>query len=82
MGWNGPTSGNGLNALGAAVGQASLTYQFMTTRVINEICPTGTIPAATQAAIASQAQNNDVTPGALGGFATIVANVASNPACY
>jgi hypothetical protein len=82
MGWTGATNGSGLKALGTAVGQAALTYQFMTTRVISEICPTGTIAAAAQAAIASQAQTNDATPGALGGFATIVASVASNPACY
>lgn len=76
MGWSAaaPTSGNGLNALGAAVGKAQLVYQFMTSRVIGEICPLGTLSATTQASIAAAAQAND-------SFATIVASVAADPAC-
>ena len=74
MGWNGPITGNGLNALGAALGKASLVYQFMVQRVIGEICPQGSISAAQQASIASMAQSKD-------SFGYIVASVASDPTC-
>ena len=76
MAWGGnaATSGNGLKTLGTAVGQAGLVYQFMTSRVIGEICPLGSVSTASQASIASQAQAKD-------SFAYIVASVASDPSC-
>jgi hypothetical protein len=74
MGWTGPIKGTGLNSLGAALGQASLVYKFMVQRVVSDICPTGSVSAATQAKIAKQAQATD-------SFAYIVASVASDPSC-
>jgi hypothetical protein len=74
MGWKGAITGEGLNALGAAVGQASLVYSFLVQRVIGEICPLGDIGSAQRANIASQAQAQD-------SFGYIVAQVASDPSC-
>jgi hypothetical protein len=74
MGWKGAITGEGLNALGAAVGQASLVYNFLVQRVIGEICPLGDIGSAQRASIASQAQAQD-------SFGYIVAQVASDPSC-
>jgi hypothetical protein len=74
MGWSGPITGEGLNALGQAVGQASLVYNFLVQRVIGEICPLGMIGSAQVANIAAQAQAQD-------SFAYIVATVASDPSC-
>jgi hypothetical protein len=74
MGWQGPVVGQGLNALGLALGQAQLVYQFLTQRVINEICPLGSISSAQIASIASAASTKD-------NFGYIVAQVASDPSC-
>ena len=88
-GWKGAMTGSGLNALGIAVGQATQTYQFMTQRVINEICPLGTF---------SQTQINNIATGAMnqesvgkssashlsvaqGPYGYIVVQVASDPSC-
>jgi hypothetical protein len=57
MGWTGPIKGTGLNALGMALGQASLVYQFMVQRVINDICPTGSVSSATIASIAQKVRS-------------------------
>lgn len=74
-GWHGPLAGNGLNALGQALGQADIVYQFMTKRVVNEICPpVQNFPQATINQIAAQAKTLD-------SFPYIVEAVASNPAC-
>jgi hypothetical protein len=74
MGWSGPITGEGLNALGQAVGQAGLVYNFLVQRVVGEICPLGMIGSAQIANIAAQAQ-------AQNSFAYIVASVASDPSC-
>jgi hypothetical protein len=74
MGWQGAVTGEGLNSLGTAVGQAALTYQFMVERVVSEVCPLGSISAATQATIAQQAQAKD-------SYTFMVASVASDPNC-
>jgi hypothetical protein len=74
MGWKGPMMGEGLNALGAAIGQAQLVYQFMVQRVAAEICPLGSITSAQRQSIAASAQAQD-------SFGTIVAQVASDPSC-
>jgi hypothetical protein len=83
MGWsaNAPISGNGLNTLGAAVGQAALVYQFMTSRVIGEICPLGSVTTATQNSIASEAQTGAIAASHKDSLGYIVASVASDPSC-
>jgi hypothetical protein len=80
-GWTGATSGTGLKSLGAAIGSSAQMYQFMVQRVIGEICPTGTISAATQNQYAATAQALEATPNGTGAFASIVESVASDPAC-
>jgi hypothetical protein len=74
MGWNGPTSGQGLNSLGAAIGQATLVYQNMTQRVINDVCPMGSLTPDEIGAISAQGQSAD-------DLRQIVALVASQPSC-
>jgi hypothetical protein len=81
MGWTGPMTGQGLNALGAAIGQASIVYQFMTTRVINEICPLGVFSSADIAKIAAAANPFAQPAPGTDDIRTIVAMVAANPAC-
>jgi hypothetical protein len=80
MGWTGPTSGQGLNQLGAAIGQATAVYQFLTTRIINEICPMGEFTAAQVASIAALA-NPYASPAGTNDVRTIVTNVATNASC-
>ena len=80
MGWQGPTSGQGLNALGSAIGQAAIVYQFMTQRVATEICPTGTLSSSDISSIAAAA-NPFASPAGTDDIRTIVALVASNAAC-
>jgi hypothetical protein len=73
-GWQGPTSGSGLNQLGIALGQAQLVYQFLTRRVQREICPLGTFSNTTLNSIAQTAQTQD-------SFSSIVVAIASDPSC-
>jgi len=80
MGWTGPTSGQGLNELGLALGQASIVYEFLTKRVINEVCPLGSFTAA-QVAKIGKAANPFAIPAGTDDLRTIVAMVASNPSC-
>jgi hypothetical protein len=75
MGWQGATSGAGLNSLGIALGQAKLVYQFMVQRVMKEICPLGSFSQATLAQIATTAQTQD-------SLGSIVVAIASDPSCY
>lgn len=74
MDWQGPITGQGLNALGTAVGQAGLVYKYLVQRVIQEICPQGSISATQVSTIAKNAQSKD-------SFAYIVASVASDASC-
>lgn len=74
MGWTGPTSGQGLNALGSALGRAKRVYTFMVERVIKEICPLHSISDETIARISQEAYVAD-------DFKHIVARVASEPTC-
>jgi hypothetical protein len=74
MGWQGSLSGAGLNALGTAIGQAKGVYSFLTKRVINEVCPLGSLRDNEIAAIAANGQSAD-------DIRTIVAGVASHPSC-
>ena len=74
MGWNGPTAGQGLNSLGSAIGKAGVVYANMVKRVLREICPLGAVPAKDIASITAAAQSSD-------DIKTVIAQVASNPAC-
>jgi hypothetical protein len=80
MGWVGPTTGQGLNQLGVAIGQATITYEFLTKRVIGEICPMGTFTQSQVSSIAAAA-NPYAFPGGTDDIRTIVALIASNPTC-
>lgn len=80
MGWTGPTAGQGLNALGNAIGKARIVYEYLTKRVINEICPLGTFSADDISRIAASA-NPNVQPAGTDDVRTIVVQVASNPSC-
>jgi|GEM_PF-2201640 len=80
MGWRGPATGQGLNALGAAIGQAAIVYQFLTVRVINEVCPMGSFTQSQVNSIAALADPMASPPGS-DDVRTIVAAVASQPSC-
>jgi hypothetical protein len=74
LGWNGPTSGQGLNSLGQAIGTAGIVYSNMVKRVIREICPLGAVPDADVTSITTAFQTSD-------DIKTMIAQIASNPAC-
>jgi hypothetical protein len=80
MGWRGPVTGQGLNQLGVAIGKASLVYENLTVRVINEICPVGSFTYADVSNIANQVDPFGSSPGT-DDLRTIIALVASNPSC-
>lgn len=80
MEWTGPTTGQGLNALGQAIGQAGIVYQNMVKRVIGEICPLGAFTTDQVAQIANLA-NPYAQPKGTDDIRTIVAAVASNQSC-
>ncbi len=80
MGWTGATSGQGLNALGTELGKARIIYEFMTKRVINEICPLGAFTATEISNIAASA-NPFMSPAGSDDIRTIVARVAVHSSC-
>ena len=80
LGWKGPTTGQGLNALGAALGQASIVYENLVKRVVTEVCPMGTFTVSDVKGIAAAA-NPYATPAGTDDIRTIVAKVASNASC-
>ena len=80
MKWKGAVAGSGLNELGKAIGQAGIVYEFLTKRVIGEICPMGTFSAAEVSSIALAA-NPNAEPKGTDDLRTIVAKVASHPSC-
>lgn len=80
MGWTGPTSGNGLNSLGSALGQASVVYQFLAQRIVAEVCPGGTFYQSDIDAIA-KAANPYASPAGTDDVRTMVALIASNATC-
>jgi hypothetical protein len=80
MQWTGPTAGQGLNELGQAIGEAGIIYEYMTKRVVNEICPMGMFTADDVTRIA-RAANPFVTPAGTDDIRTIVAMVASHASC-
>ena len=80
MGWTGPTSGQGLNQLGLALGKAKVVYQNLVRRVVGEICPMGTFSQDDVIKIADAANPNAAPPGS-DDIRTIVSLVASNGSC-
>lgn len=80
MGWIGPTSGQGLNELGTAIGKAGIVYENMVKRVVNEICPMGIFQTAQISAIAKTVNPYAAVPGT-DDIRTIVAKVAADPSC-
>ena len=80
MGWSGSTSGNGLNSLGANLGKAAVVFQYLTERVIGEICPMGMFTQNDVNTIAAAANPFNTTPGT-DDVRTIVALVAANSTC-
>ncbi len=80
MGWTGPTSGQGLNELGQAIGRAGIVYTFLVRRVVNELCPLGIFSPAEVSKIAAAA-NPFATPRGTDDVRTIVAMVASHKSC-
>jgi hypothetical protein len=80
MGWKGPAQGEGLNALGKAIGQADIVYEFLTKRVINEVCPLGVFTKDEVKQIGALA-NPNATPAGSDDIRTIVAQVAIHPSC-
>jgi hypothetical protein len=80
MGWTGPTSGQGLNELGSAIGKARIVYEFLVKRVVAEICPLGQFSSEDVASIAALA-NPFATPKGTDDIRTIVAKVATNETC-
>lgn len=80
MGWMGKASGQGLQELGYAIGQSWIFYQFMTQRVIGELCPLGTFSTTEINSIAAAA-NPWGDPAGTDDLRTIVALVAASPGC-
>lgn len=80
MGWTGPTSGQGLNELGTAIGKAGIVYENMVKRVVNEICPMGIFQTPQISAIAKTVNPYAPVPGT-DDIRTIVAKVAADPSC-
>ncbi len=74
LGWQGSTSGQGLNSLGTALGQANIVYTNLVKRVQAEVCPLGVLSDSDIGAIASAGKASD-------DVRDIVALVASNVAC-
>lgn len=80
MGWMAPMQGQGLQSLGYSIAQSWIVYQFLTTRVIGELCPLGSFTADQINAIAASA-NPWADPPGTDDIRTIVANVAASPGC-
>jgi hypothetical protein len=72
--WTGPTAGQGLNTLGAALGKAGIVYKNMVDRVVREICPLGAISEPDYKAIVALGESSD-------DIKQVIAKVASNSAC-
>jgi hypothetical protein len=80
MGWKGPVTGNGLQALGYAIAQSWIVYQFFTQRIVAELCPLGTFATTDINRIAATANPWADPPGS-DDVRTIVAQVAASPGC-
>lgn len=80
MEWRGPTSGEGLNELGSAIGKAGIVYEFMVKRVAAEVCPGHDFTDSQIKVMASHA-NPYSSPAGTDDIRTIVAEVAVQPDC-
>lgn len=80
MGWQGPKVGQGLQELGFAIGQSWIVYQFLTQRVIAELCPLGTFSTTEVNRIAATA-NPWADPAGSDDLRTIAAQVAASAGC-
>lgn len=80
MGWKAETQGAGLNSLGAALGKAAVVYQFLTKRIISEICPMGIFTETEIKQIADRADPFALQPGT-DDVRTLVAAVAAHTSC-
>lgn len=80
MGWKGPKQGQGLQALGYAIGESWIFYQYFTQRVIRELCPLGGFSSLDINRIAAAANPWADPPGS-DDLRTIVASVAASPGC-
>jgi len=80
MGWMAPMQGQGLQTLGFAIGQSWIVYQYLTSRVIAELCPLGTFSTTEINRIAGTA-NPWADPAGSDDFRTIVAQVAASAGC-
>lgn len=74
MGWQGPSTGQGLNSLGSAIGKATVVYTHLAKRIQQELCPLGAISAKDMSTIAQVGQTSD-------DIRQMIAQVAANPAC-
>jgi len=74
MGWQGPSAGQGLSTLGAAIGKATVVYTHLAKRIQQELCPLGAISAKDLTTIAQVGQTSD-------DIRQMIAQVAANPAC-
>lgn len=80
MGWTGPTSGEGLNQLGSAIGKAKIVYENFVKRIVAEVCPLGQFTNEDVASIAALA-NPNILPKGTDDIRTIVAKVATHETC-
>jgi hypothetical protein len=80
MGWQGATSGYGLQDLGYSIAKSWIVYQYFTQRVIGELCPLGTFTTNQVNQIAAAA-NAWADPPGTDDIRTIVAMVAASPGC-
>jgi hypothetical protein len=80
MGWVGATNGQGLQTLGFELTKAWIVYQYLTQRVIHELCPLGTFSATDITRIAATANPWADPPGS-DDVRTIVAQVAASAGC-
>ena len=80
MGWTGALKGEGLNSLGQELGKSSIVYKYLTKRVVQEICPMGTLSEAEVARIANMANPFAAVRGT-DDIRTIISQVAAHASC-
>lgn len=80
MGWIGPLKGEGLNSLGQEIGKSSIVYKYLTKRVVQEICPMGTLSEADVSRIANMANPFAAVKGT-DDIRTIISQVAAHASC-
>lgn len=80
MGWTGALKGEGLNSLGQELGKSSIVYKYLTKRVVQEICPMGTLSEAEVSRIANMANPFAAVRGT-DDVRTIISQVAAHASC-